>query len=108
MTKEERKNMKTIKFEDLLKEYDEMVRQTGDYIKGYKAVVDANVCKLLLERHPNADPNATIADSESEMVEIIREAEAMAEAFMKSEIERGAREAYHRIVSAPEPPVTKQ
>ena len=31
-----------------------------------------------------------------EMTEIVREAEAMTEAFMKSEIERMAREFYHR------------
>jgi hypothetical protein len=32
-----------------------------------------------------------------EMTEIVREAEAMTEAFMKSEIERMAREFYHRL-----------
>jgi hypothetical protein len=100
--------MKTIKFEDLLKEYNEMFRQGEDYAKAYKAFVDANICRLLLERYPNADTNATTADlvSESvwEMVDIIREAEARAEASVKSMIEQGAREAYNRIVGAPEPP----
>jgi hypothetical protein len=102
--------MKTIKFEDLVKEFDEMFRQSEDYAKGFKTMVDANICKLLLERHPNAGPNATTADlvSESEMAKIVREAEAMTEAYMKSMIEQGARRAYHRLVSAPEPPVTKQ
>jgi hypothetical protein len=104
------KDMKTIKFEDVLKECDEMVRQTEDFARAYKAGVDANICKILMERFPNADPNATMRDlvSESEMVEIIREAEAMTETYVKSVIEQKAREAYNRIVSAPEPPTTKQ
>jgi hypothetical protein len=103
------KDMKTIKFEDVLKECDEMVRQTEDFARAYKAGVDANICKILMERFPNADPNATMRDlvSESEMVEIIREAEAMTETYVKSVIEQKAREAYNRIVSAPEPPTTK-
>jgi hypothetical protein len=102
--------MKTIKFEELLKEFDEMTRQTEEYAKAYNAMVDANICKLMLERYPNADPNATIADlvDNNERPEIIRAAEATTEAYMKSMIEQGARRAYHRIVSAPEPPVTKQ
>jgi hypothetical protein len=33
----------------------------------------------------------------SEMTEIVREAEAMTEAFMKSETARMAREFYHRL-----------
>jgi hypothetical protein len=52
----------------------------------------------------------TVADlvSETELAEIIREAEAMTEALVKAEIEQAARRAYHSLVSAPEPPMTKQ
>jgi hypothetical protein len=99
-----------IKFEDLRKEYDEMLRQTQHYAKWRKAKVDENICRLLLERHPNADPNTTVADlvDGPELVEIIREAETMAEAFIKSTIEEKARELYRRLVTATEPPATKQ
>ena len=53
----------------------------------------------MLFRSPVADPNATMMDlfDATEMTEIVREAEAMTEAFMKSEIERMAREFYHRL-----------
>jgi HEPN domain-containing protein len=80
--------MKTVKFEDLLKEYDEMFKQSEHYAKAYKAMTDAYVARLLLDRYPNADPNATLAEV------VIREAEALAEAFIKSAIEEGARGAY--------------
>ena len=48
---------------------------------------------------PVANPNATMMDlfDATEMTEIVREAEAMTEAFMKSEIERMARKFYHRL-----------
>lgn len=102
--------MGTIKFEDVLKECNEKLRQDEDYKKAYKAAVNAIVCDLLLKRHPRADPNMTIADlvDAAEMAEVVREAETMAEALMKSEIEQAAREAYRRLVSAIEPPATKQ
>jgi HEPN domain-containing protein len=90
--------MKTVKFEDLLKEYDEMFKQSEHYAKAYKAMTDAYVARLLLDRYPNA----TLAEV------VIREAEALAEAFIKSAIEEGARRAYCSIVSAPEPSATKQ
>ena len=69
------------------------------YTKAYKAFVEANILKLVMERCPVADPNATMMDlfDATEMTEIVREAEAMTEAFMKSEIERMAREFYHRL-----------
>ncbi len=91
--------MKTIKFEDALKDYLEEVMRTGWYTKAYKAFVEANILKLVMERRPVADPNATMMDSfdATEMTEIVREAEAMTEAFMKSEIERMAREFYNRL-----------
>ena len=91
--------MKTIKFEDALKDYLEEMKQTGWYTKAYKAFVEANILKLVMERRPVADPNATVMDlfDATEMTEIVREAEAMTEAFMKSEIERMAREFYHRL-----------
>ena len=52
-----------------------------------------------MERRPVADHNATMMDlfDATEMTEIVREAEAMTEAFMKSEIEPMAREFYHRL-----------
>jgi hypothetical protein len=91
--------MKTIKFEDVLKDYLEEMKRTGCYTKAYKAFVEANILKLVMERRPVADPNATMMDlfDATEMTEIVREAEAMTEAFMKSEIERMAREFYHRL-----------
>jgi hypothetical protein len=88
--------MKTIKFEDALKDYLEEMKRTGWYTKAYKAFVEANILKLVMERRPVADPNASMMDA-TEMTEIVREAEAMTEAFMKSEIERMAREFYHRL-----------
>jgi hypothetical protein len=101
--------MKTIKFEDALKDYLEEMKRTGWYTKAYKAFVEANILKLVMERRPVADPNATMMDlfDATEMTEIVREAEAMTEAFMKSEIERMARELglggqghRHRLLSA--------
>jgi len=91
--------MKTIKFEDALKDYLEEMKRTGWYTKAYKAFVEANILKLVMERRPVADRNATMMDlfDATEMTEIVREAEAMTEAFMKSEIERMAREFYHRL-----------
>jgi hypothetical protein len=91
--------MKTIKFEDALKDYLEEMKRTGWYTKAYKAFVEANILKLVMERRPVADPNATMMDlfDATEMIEIVREAEAMTEAFMKSEIERMARKFYHRL-----------
>ena len=91
--------MKTIKFEDALKDYLEEMKRTGWYTKAYKAFVEANILKLVMERRPVADPNATMMDlfDATEMTEIVGEAEAMTEAFMKSEIERMAREFYHRL-----------
>jgi hypothetical protein len=91
--------MKTIKFEDALKDYLEEMKRTGWYTKAYKAFVEANILKLVMERRPVADPNATMMDlfDATQMTEIVREAEAMTEAFMKSEIERMAREFYHRL-----------
>jgi hypothetical protein len=105
--------MTKIKFEDLLKEFDEMIRQSEDYAKGFEAGVEMYVAKILLERYPtppNGDPNITTEEfvSESEKADILREAVARTEALMKSKIEQGAREAYNRIVGAPEPPTTKQ
>ena len=102
--------MKTVRFEDLLKQYDEGMRQTEDYPQWHKAMTDVNICKLLMERHPNVDPNPAIADvvDATEMAEIIREAEAMTEAFIKSEIERGARELYRRLAGVAEAPGSKQ
>jgi len=101
-----------IKFEDLRKEYDEMLRQTQHYVKWRKAKVDENICRLLLQRHPNADPNMTVRElvAGAELVEIIQEAETMAEAFIKSVIEEKVRELYRRLVTATatEPPATKQ
>jgi hypothetical protein len=48
---------------------------------------------------PVTRSDATMMDlfDATEMTEIVREAEAMTEAFMKSEIERMAREFYHRL-----------
>jgi hypothetical protein len=65
---------------------------------------------ILMKRYPNADPNTTVADvvDPTEMFEIIRGAEMKTEAFMKSNIEQGAREVYRRFVTAAEPPTTKQ
>src|SRR6516165_12318558 len=51
--------MKTIKFEDVLKDYLEEMKRTGWYTKAYKAFVEANILKLVMERRPVADPNAT-------------------------------------------------
>src|SRR5260370_9139747 len=75
------------------------MKRTGWYTKAYKAFVEANILKLVMERRPVADRNATMMDlfDATEMTEIVREAEAMTEAFMKSEIERMAREFYHRL-----------
>jgi hypothetical protein len=89
--------MKTIKFEDALKDYLEEMKRTGWYTKVYKAFVEANILKLVMERRPIADSNASMMDlfDATQMTEIVREAEAMTEAFMKSEIERMAREFYH-------------
>jgi hypothetical protein len=101
----------TIKFEDVLRDYEELARQSEDFAKARKAKVDESICKLLLNRYPNADPNMTVAEvvgDETVMAEIVREAEALADAFMKSQIEEGARKVYRRLVSAPEPPATKQ
>jgi hypothetical protein len=91
--------MKTIKFEDALKDYLEEMKRTGWYTKAYKAFVEANILKLVMERRPVADPNATMMDlfDATEMTEIVRESEAMTEAFMKSEIER-----IERVLSPPE------
>jgi hypothetical protein len=91
--------MKTIEFEDALKYYLEEMKRTGWYTKVYKAFVEANILKLVMERRPIADSNATMMDlfDATQMTEIVREAEAMTEAFMKSEIERMAREFYHRL-----------
>jgi hypothetical protein len=102
--------MKTIKFEDALKHYLEEMKRTGCYDKAYEALCNANILKLLMGRHPDADPNLTIADvvDATEMTEIVREAEVMTETFLKSEIERRAREFYHRLRQFAEAPVTKQ
>jgi iron uptake system EfeUOB component EfeO/EfeM len=91
--------MKTIKFEDALKDYLEEMKRTGRYTKAYKAFVEANILKLVMERRPVVDSNATMMDlfDATEMTEFVRETEAMTEAFMKSEIERMAREFYHRL-----------
>jgi len=91
--------MKTIEFEDALKDYLEEMKRIGWYTKVYKAFVEANILKLVMERRPIADSNATMMDlfDATQMTEIVREAEAMTEAFMKSEIERMAREFYHRL-----------
>jgi hypothetical protein len=91
--------MKTIEFEDALKDYLEEMKRTGWYTKVYKAFVEANILKLVMERRPIADSNASMMDlfDATQMTEIVREAEAMTEAFMKSEIERMAREFYHRL-----------
>ena len=91
--------MKTIEFEDALKDYLEEMKRTGWYTKVYKAFVEANILKLVMERRPIADSNETMMDlfDATQMTEIVREAEAMTEAFMKSEIERMAREFYHRL-----------
>jgi len=99
-----------IKFEDVLKEYDEWMRQREGYAEAHKDLVDANMCRLVLERHPNADPNMTVRElvTEAELVEILREAEAMTEAFMKSKIEEGAREVYRRLVTVAGSTSTKQ
>ena len=51
--------MKIIKFEDALKDYLEEMKRTGWYTKAYKAFVEANILKLVMERRPVADPNAT-------------------------------------------------
>ena len=71
--------MKTIKFEDALKDYLEEMKRTGWYTKASKAFVEANILKLVIERRPVADPNATMMDlfDATEMTEIVREAEAM-------------------------------
>jgi hypothetical protein len=100
--------MKTIKFEDALKDYLEEMMRTGWYTNAYKAFVEANILKLVMER-PVADPNATMMDlfDATEMTGIVREAETMTEAFMKSEIERMAREFYHRLRQCAEAPVTE-
>jgi hypothetical protein len=84
----------------VLKQYRDEMKRTGKYDKAYEALCNANILKLLGERHPDADPKLTIADvvDATEMTEIVREAEAMTEAFMKSEIERMAREIYHRLM----------
>src|SRR5262249_17626504 len=99
-----------IKFEDVLKEYDEWMKQREGYAEAFKHGVDANMCKLVLERYPNADPNMTVRDrvAEAEMVEIRGEAETTTEALMKSKIEEGAREVYRRLVTAAESTTTKQ
>jgi hypothetical protein len=91
--------MKTIEFEDALKDYLEEMKRTGWYTKAYMAFVEANILKLAMERRPIADSNATMMDlfDATQMTEIVLEAEAMTEAFMKSEIERMAREFYHRL-----------
>jgi hypothetical protein len=91
--------MKTIEFEDALKDYLEEMKRTGWYTKAYEAFVEANILKLVMERRPIADSNATMMDlfDATQTTEIVREAEAMTEAFMKSEIERMAREFYHRL-----------
>jgi len=68
--------MKTIKFEDALKDYLEEMKRTGWYTKAYKAFVEANILKLVMERRPVADPNATMdLFDATEMTEIVREAE---------------------------------
>jgi hypothetical protein len=54
--------MKTIKFEDALKDYLEEMKRTGWYTKAYKAFVEANILKLVMERRPVADRNATMMD----------------------------------------------
>jgi len=54
--------MKTIKFEDALEDYLEEMKRTGWYTKAYKAFVEANILKLVMERRPVADPNATMMD----------------------------------------------
>jgi hypothetical protein len=48
--------MKTIKFEDALKDYLEEMKRTGWYTKAYKAFVEANILKLVMERRPVAGP----------------------------------------------------
>ena len=54
--------MKTIEFEDALKYYLEEMKRTGWYTKVYKAFVEANILKLVMERRPIADSNATMMD----------------------------------------------
>jgi hypothetical protein len=55
--------MKTIEFEDALKDYLEEMKRTGRYTKAYKAFVEANILKLAMERRPIADSNATMIGS---------------------------------------------
>jgi uncharacterized protein YecA (UPF0149 family) len=104
--------MKT--FEDFLKEFDELTRQTKDFAKAYKSLVEAYFAKLMMERierHPKFHRNMTADEAgitKAEMAEIIREAEATAEAEMKSTIEQHARELYRRLEAVPEIPNTKQ
>jgi hypothetical protein len=101
-------------FEDFLKEFDETLRQTKDFAKGYKSLVDAHLAKLMMERivhHPKFHCNMTADEAgitKAEMAEIIREAETTAETEMKSMIERHARDTYHRLVVIPETPDAKQ
>jgi hypothetical protein len=49
--------MKTIEFEDALKDYLEEMKRTGWYTKAYEAFVEANILKLVMERRPIADSN---------------------------------------------------
>jgi uncharacterized protein YecA (UPF0149 family) len=105
-------SMKT--FEDFLKEFDELLRQTKDFAKGYKALVDACFAKLVMERiarHPKFNRNMTADEAgvtKAEMAEIVRKAETAAKAEMKSTIEKYARELYRRLEAVPETPDTKQ
>jgi hypothetical protein len=101
-------------FEDFLKEFDELMRQSKDFAKGYKSLVEAHFAKLMMERierHPKFHRNMTAdeaAVTKAEMAEIIREAETTAEAEIKSTIEKHARELYCRVEAVPETPNTKQ
>jgi hypothetical protein len=108
------KSMPMKTFEDFLKEFDETLRQTKDFAKGYKSLVDAHLAKLMMERivrHPKFYCNMTADEAgiiKAEMAEIIREAETTAETEIKSMIEQHARDTYHRLVAIPETPDTKQ
>jgi 23S rRNA-/tRNA-specific pseudouridylate synthase len=95
-------SMKT--FEDFLKKFDELLRQTKDFAKGYKALVDAVFAKLMMERiarHPKFHRNMTADEAGVK-------AETAAEAEMKPTIEKYARELYCRLEAVPETPNTKQ
>ena len=48
--------MKTIKFEDALKDYLEEMKRTGWYTKAYKAFVEANILKLVWSAARSSTP----------------------------------------------------